>query len=198
MNVFTLIAATLTTYLVFCFIRVLLSWFGGVHQNPGLRILFTLTEPWLKVFSGLRFLHFRYLDLSPLVALIMLQFLIQVFWKLSYLGFITPGIVLGLFITLVASTINFFFLFFVILALVRFFGILLKAPSTHQFWYTLDHILQPVVYPLLSFISPKRIIPYGTGLFIFMALLFGFNFGLQKLLEYLSFLAYFIGSDNAP
>lgn len=183
--IFTILTAFSYTYLVLCMFRVLMSWFGPGSGHQGFVILARITDPWLKLFSGIPWLKLRNLDFSPVVALIILQLFSQVFHYLSISGKLTIGLVLATIIELFASAINFFMVFFIVLALIRLIGLLIKTSSIQRFWFTLDHILQPLVYPLLAKLFPRRVVPYGTGLGLFLGVMIAtallFSFGANAL-----------------
>jgi len=55
------------------FVRVILSWVVRDPANPIVRIVSTLTDPWMRPLS--RHLTFGGLDLSPLVVLLLIGML---------------------------------------------------------------------------------------------------------------------------
>jgi len=73
----TFIYYLLTVLNLLIFIRVLLSWFPIDTSNPLVRILFDVTEPVLAPFRRV-IPRIGMLDLSPLAALLVLQFLAQI------------------------------------------------------------------------------------------------------------------------
>lgn len=186
---FAILGTILTLYLAACLVKILHTWFGPTQETALGRFLDRLCNPWLKPFSRLRFLHFRNLDFSPVIALVVLQLVVQLCFFLSMPGALTFAIVLSTFLTLLGSAITMIVFFFAALAALRLIGIFMKRSSIQQFWFTLDHILQPMVYPLLAKLFPRRVIPYGTGLGIFLALTILLSLGVHFGMEFLSDLA---------
>jgi YggT family protein len=168
---FSGITVLLMMYLVLLLIRVLSTWFAGPSQPGFIAFLARFTDPYLNLFRGMRFLRFQYLDLSPVAALILLQVLITITTRISLERSIWFGLILYLVIEQVGQALGFLFIFFGVLALVRLIAILAKASSIGRVWSTLDHILQPMVYPIAGFLSPRRVLPYGTGLGFFIGLM---------------------------
>jgi YggT family protein len=168
--VFSVISLLLMGYLVLILIRLLATWFGSASTPPLVEFLARITDPYLNLFRGWRFLRFQYLDLSPLAALIILQLLITVSSRIALERSIWFGLVLSLLLELVGQALGFFFIFFGALAVIRLIAILAKASSVSRVWFTLDHILQPMIYPVVARLSPHRVLPYGTGLGIFIGL----------------------------
>jgi YggT family protein len=79
-------------YYIVLFARIILSWFmmgaGGSDTLTSIyRIVYGLTEPVLapirKVIPGIR-IGMGYLDLSPIIVLILLSFLRQIIYRLIY------------------------------------------------------------------------------------------------------------------
>jgi YggT family protein len=67
------LAQTLSIYLLFLLVRVLLSWFPNLDwSNPLLSILSSITDPYLNAFRGL-IPPIGGLDLSALLAFLALQ-----------------------------------------------------------------------------------------------------------------------------
>jgi len=192
--ILTIIAAVLTGYLILCLLRIFSSWFGNIGDGSAIRLLAAVTDPWLNLFKGIKFLRLSYLDLTPLVALVVLQLITQVFWELAYNGSLTLGHILNVAIRLGASAIGFMFIFFIVLTGIRLLGVLLHQSSVQRFWFTLDHILQPLVYPLASWFSPRKPLPYGTTLAIFMLVAIVLHIAIQAGLGWLAIIVRPLGS----
>ena len=77
------IALEVLTFVIL--IRVLISWIPGVNQfHPLVRLIRAIADPILAPFRGLLPTFGGMLDLSPLVAIVVLQVLAQVCFSLSY------------------------------------------------------------------------------------------------------------------
>lgn len=70
-----LVVALLMTYFVLVIARVIISWIGSQSRHPLIPLIYQLTEPVLKPFSKL-IPPLGGVDLSPLLALIALRFLL--------------------------------------------------------------------------------------------------------------------------
>ena len=72
------LARFLQIYLILLFIRVLLSWFPNVNwMNPPFSILSQLTDPYLNIFRSI-IPPLGGLDLSPILAFLLLSFLMNI------------------------------------------------------------------------------------------------------------------------
>jgi YggT family protein len=71
------LANFLSIYFILIIIRVLLSWFPNIDWlNPPFSILSQLTDPYLNLFRSI-IPPLGGLDLSPILAIFLLQFLVQ-------------------------------------------------------------------------------------------------------------------------
>ncbi|MCT7961656.1 YggT family protein [Laspinema sp. D1] len=81
--IFSTLAAFFQIYLVLLIIRILLSWFPNVNwYDPPFSIVSQLTDPYLNIFRSF-IPPLGGLDLSPILAIFLLQFIGQFFSSLS-------------------------------------------------------------------------------------------------------------------
>lgn len=159
-------------YTILVMANIIATWVPGLIQGRAMRFIDTLTRPWLDLFRHIRFLRIGSMDFSVIPALLVLQMCIQVFYSLYWSSLLTLGMVLALLVRMVFSSVQSIVIVFLVLAAIRVVGIFAGAPSVGRLWLTLDHILQPVVFPLSARLSPHRSLPYGTALAIFAGVLF--------------------------
>ena len=62
-------------YIILIFIRILFAWLRPNMFNPIVRFVYRLTDPYLKLFAGLRFMRIGSLDFSPIFAFYVLYLL---------------------------------------------------------------------------------------------------------------------------
>lgn len=145
-TIFSLLAAVLTIYTILCFIEIILSWVPGAKFTKGGQFLGKITEPYLRIFSKLRWTHVGYVDFSPILSLGLLSLLSTIFGSISSRGRFDLGLALGEIIRsiwgLCSSLIGFLFL----LMLIRFIVLLIKN-NTYDYnsvWGQLDNFLRPL------------------------------------------------------
>ncbi len=187
--VFFAISFLLMVYMVLILIRVLATWFSGVSTPGFITWIARITDPFLNMFRGLRFLRIQYMDLSPLAALALIFILYYVATDLSMAQSIWFGRVLAIIIEVLSMSIRSVFVVFGVLALIRLIAIFAKASSVSRVWFTLDHMLQPLIYPIAARLSPRKVLPYGTGLGIFIGLNAAAWLGCLFLFNQLAYLA---------
>jgi len=169
-TVFQLITMVLVFYFIALMLRILSSWFVSSRKPAWLEVLAKFTDPYLDLFRRIGFLRFRSFDLSPVLALGLVYIAFTISYSISLEHRVWFGLVVALFIQVIGSSISFLFVIFAVLAAIRLIAILARASSVQQVWFLLDHLLQPMVYPIISRLSPRKVLPYGTGLGIFIAI----------------------------
>lgn len=81
--IFSTLAAFFQIYFVLLIIRILLSWFPNVNwYDPPFSIVSQLTDPYLNIFRSF-IPPLGGIDLSPILAIFLLQFIGQFFSSLS-------------------------------------------------------------------------------------------------------------------
>ena len=76
-------------YIILIFIRILFAWLRPNMFNPIVRFVYRLTDPYLKLFAGLRFMRIGSLDFSPIFAFYVLYLLQELCYNLILRGHIT-------------------------------------------------------------------------------------------------------------
>jgi len=116
-------------YTFLIWIRVIITWIripGTQMGNNGLtKFLVKVVDPFLYLFSGVKWLRRGAIDFTPILGFILLSIIQSILSIYSIYGTITMGIILGLSLqTLWASIISFiFWIFMIALALRLFFSI---------------------------------------------------------------------------
>ncbi|MEW5816364.1 MAG: YggT family protein [Spirochaetota bacterium] len=162
--VIKLLSGIISVYILLLIIRIMLSWFQSNYLGKPYEILVRLTDPYLNIFRRIRFLRTARFDFSPIAALLVLGVLQNIAVTLAITGVITLGIILALIIGAVWSTISFLLILFLIIIVIRFIGLLLKASTVSPFWHALDVLLEPIVYRVSRIVPPKYGSNYPLGL----------------------------------
>ncbi|AFY70898.1 protein of unknown function YGGT [Thalassoporum mexicanum PCC 7367] len=81
--VITILAYTITLYLILLSIRVLLSWFPQVNwYNQPFAALSQITDPYLNIFRAI-IPPLGGMDFSPILGFILLNMVVQALWQVS-------------------------------------------------------------------------------------------------------------------
>lgn len=172
------LGAAISIYMVIILIRIVMTWFPGAVYGRTFEILQKITDPYLNLFRGARFLRIGYVDFSPLAAIILLSVLNNIVTTIGYTGAVSLGFVLATAVSAIASAISFFLMLFLILTVVRLLGTFIQSDSLGQFWMTLDRLLEPMSYRLSRSIIRDRELSYRMalttmGVSILIVLFFG-------------------------
>lgn len=159
------LAAVLHIYMILLIIRVLLTWVSMDHGQPVIRILTSITDPYLNWFRRFRFLTLGSVDFSPLAALLVVNFLANIAEMVGSYGQISIGIILAVLVQLVWGIVSFFLFLIGILAVVRLLAIRFRWGSP-LLWNYLDNVLQPLAATLGRVLRPKTFMAYTSTLLI--------------------------------
>lgn len=142
-QIFNTLATIVYLYSILCIIRIILTWIPSVKYNKVIQILYQATDPFLNIFRGLRFLTFRNIDFSPLVALACLNLVSSVFKDIATTKHVYLGRILSIIITMAWSIVSSVLLILIVIMIIRLIMLLLNK-SQNQIWYSLDQTLQPI------------------------------------------------------
>jgi YggT family protein len=171
-TVFFIISGVLICYSIILFLRILLTWFSGVHYGAAFDFLARITDPYIHLFRGLKFLHKGSLDFTPLAAIIVLQIFSSFFGFLAARTFLTlPSVIAALALSIWLVFIGLLGFFF-ILSLIRFISILAKRGSGSPIFQTIDLIIHPLIFLVMRIVPNGRKMDYHILILINMIIIF--------------------------
>jgi YggT family protein len=159
-----ILSAVVTIYMILCFLRIMVSWLPGLDLGRPGEVIARLTDPYLRLFSRMRWLRIGQFDFSPILALALLTILSTVVNGLSVEGYITLGKILALLAQALWSAFGFVLSFFAVCILLRFIVAVARWNSLHPFWMVIDSLLNPVLYRINRLIYRGRIVNYLQSL----------------------------------
>ncbi|MDC7127343.1 MAG: YggT family protein [Spirochaetales bacterium] len=181
------ISAILSVYMILLMIRVMLTWFRGPQNGQFFYYLSAVTDPYLNWFRRFSKLRTGMLDFSPILAFVLLGFIINILTSISTYGRITVGVVLALLINGIWSIISFIIIMFVILAVMRLLSAtLFREGILARMSPGLDSVIEPIISWVRRTIFRNRFTPYTTQLWVSIALLIVLNILLRILFAYLT------------
>jgi len=164
-TIMTVVSALLQVYMLLLVIRIVLTWVSMDHGHPVLRILHSISDPYLNWFRRFRFLVLGSIDFSPLAALLVVNFFASLARMIAMYGQVTLGIVLTILIQLIWGAASFFFLVLGVLAVIRFLAVQFRWGG-QAVWAYLDALLQPPAYFLGHLVRPHKFLAYTTTLLL--------------------------------
>lgn len=169
-----ILSAMVSLYTLVIIARIVMTWFHNPYGHGKImEAAVRITDPYLNYFRRFSFLQIGTIDFSPVAALIVLSVAGNIFNSLAAFGRVTLGLVLALFLSAVWSAVAFFLGLFLILIVLRAFGIVTRIAPASPFWRTLDSILNPVLHPIISRLLGGRNTTYLRSLLIGGAAMLG-------------------------
>ena len=171
----------LGVYSLIILIRIIISWilffsrsygwrsgnggYGYNQEDPnhpsGLAnadmVLGKICDPYLHLFSGVKSLRRSSLDLTPVLALVLLNFVRSVLGMFAEIGSLSVWVILAILINALWRSLFSFLLFLlIVLLLVRFFLGRSTSPSASNWINTIDPILDPSVNRVYKLFYKKK------------------------------------------
>ena len=167
-KVLLVLGLAISLYTTLIFIRIVLTWFPAVRFGWLYRILSRITDPFLYLFSGLKFLHFGSMDFSPIAAFVLLAIVSNIINVLIVnRGRISAGIIASIGLTAIASAFTFLCGVFALLTGIRLVGYIIKADTySSPFWRAIDMVSAPIIYRITRIYFPRRVVRYKTSLIV--------------------------------
>ena len=187
-TVFQFLSAVVSIYMLLIIFRVLLSWFQGRLNGKGVEILVKVTDPYLDRFRNISWLHFGFLDFSPVVAIALLGLLSQIFTSFAITGQLTVWMVIAYLIRSIWSFISFFADALIILMVFRLITVTFFSGWSHQLLFQLDNLLYKVVSRILGMFTTKNTkfsVALAVSALILLAARVAIAFAVTFLLSYL-------------
>jgi YggT family protein len=165
------------------FVRILLTWFSGVHYGKPYELLCGITDPYLNWFRRFSVLKAASLDISPIAALAVLSVVNNIFITLAHYGRISLGIILALCLSALWSAVSFILGFFIVVVILRLVAYLSNRNTYSNIWRIIDILSQPVLYRISRIIFQDRLVNYLTRIITSIAVLLILRIGLGILLR---------------
>jgi YggT family protein len=165
------VSAILFVYLLILSLRIILTWFQGSYYGKAWEYLRKITDPYLRMFRGIKFLHVGMFDFTPIAAFMFLIIILNVLNALIVSGTLSFGIFLGIVIRAVWNSLAWLLFIFAILCGIRVFGLLAGGSQTHPAWNTIDLMLSPITSLIERILNRK--LEYTQALFVAIAALIG-------------------------
>lgn len=175
--VFQILTAALSIYSLLCVIRIFLTWIPGLSYSPFGRFLSSICDPFLNLFSGIRWLRFGAIDFSPIVALAVLSMASFVLENLSHGGQISFALILALIIQTAWSIFTAILLFLIIIVAIRLVVAWTGSDRNSSLWYQIDSSLSPFVYSITKLFSGGKPVAYKNALVLALVVLIVLRFG---------------------
>ena len=163
---FQVVSVFLFIYNLLLALRIILTWFRGTNFGRPWDYLCRITDPYLNLFRGIRFLRMGVFDFTPLAAILVLVIAQNIFNQLAS-QILSFSNVLGIVLVAVWRSCSWIVIFFIILCAVRTIVLFLGRNLSHPIWQTVDIMLQPVASRVSKIL--RRDVEYVRALLIALA-----------------------------
>jgi YggT family protein len=143
--VLTILNVVLVAYLFILSLRIVLGWFAPQALGRAWDLLAAATDPYLSLFSRMRFLRSGLFDFSPIASILALVVALELVNQLLYYGRITLGFFLASIFSAAWSGVRFLLLLFLIVGILRTIPLLFRSTAGASLWRVIDMIVKPVV-----------------------------------------------------
>ncbi|POR03987.1 hypothetical protein AU468_04800 [Alkalispirochaeta sphaeroplastigenens] len=180
-------SSLISLYMMAIFVRIIMTWFRGVHYGRAYLFLTSITDPYLDWFRRNTPLRFGMIDFSPVVGILALGFVQNILTEIARTGAVRVSFLLVVMISSVWSVVSFFFTIFLILGLIRLAGIMAGLDAGGgRFWLVIEQLLNPVLQVVVRPFLRGRFTNYRDSLLIYcgvlLAVLVGGRFGIRLIL----------------
>ena len=182
----SLLAMLTGVYSLIIFIRIIISWFGGMVSGKPVEILEMITDPYLNWWKRNLRITFGFLDFSVLAAIVFLSFLQNTLYTLASSERMTLGFMLSQIILSLWTILSFIIGFFIVLLILRIIAYLLNLNIYNPFWGMVDSLSKPFMYKINRIIFGNKIIGYLHGMIIALLLLIIFFIAARFLVFFLA------------
>jgi YggT family protein len=117
--------------------------------------VYNATNPYLKLFAGLKFLRIGALDLTPILALYLLYLIQELTYKVLLTGYFSFEILLSMIIILLFKFVYFILFIFIIAVGLRFIFEIIGFRSNNIFVNIVYSVSEPAVRPLRNWFKIK-------------------------------------------
>lgn len=162
--IFSILSAIVNIYTILCVIDIILSWIPGSKYSGFGKFISKVCDPYLNLFSKIKFLQLGNIDFSPIISIGILSLLSSILSGITHTGRIYIGGIAGTLVQIIWSALSMILSIILIFAFIRWIVLLTNKP-TNSFWNQFDNLFQNFSYKISKPFS-KGIISYKQSLLI--------------------------------
>jgi len=158
-------------YIILIFIRVLFAWIRPNMFNPLVKFVYSVTDPYLRIFANLKFLRIGYFDFSPIVAFYLLYLLQELTYRVLLTGYFSLNILISLIIVLLFRFVYFILFIFIAAVGLRLIFDIIKIRKSNMFITAIYTMAEPAVRPFRRLLKMDRGYGFDVSVLISLAVL---------------------------
>ena len=160
-----IIARAVSLYSLLCIARVFFTWLPDLNYSPFGKLLARICDPWLNLFRSFNPFKNSPLDISPMIAVGALMMISSVLKQMIFRRSFSVFAILSAAISVIWSICSSILTFFNLLLAIRLVAELLGRTQS-SIWYTIDRVLNPVLYKVCTFFLGNRFVRPKTAMII--------------------------------
>lgn len=172
MSILRFLTGVIYVYMILLVLRILLSWIRGAVYGKPWELLVRVTDPYLSLFSRIRFLRQGMFDFTPIAAILTLVVALNVIQSIQRFGTITVGRFLGIVTGAVWSGLAFLLVLVLILAIVRAVVLAVRPGQETQITSAVGMMVEPAVSLVRRIVSARSPLTDRQYLYLTIAFLF--------------------------
>ena len=158
-------------YIILIFIRVLFAWIRPNMFNPLVKFVYSVTDPYLRIFAKLKFLRIGYFDFSPIVAFYLLYLLQELTYRVLLTGYFSVNILISLIIVLLFRFVYFILFIFIAAVALRLIFDLIRIRTSNMFIAAVYTMAEPAIKPFRRLLRMNRGYGFDVSVVVSLAVL---------------------------
>lgn len=175
-------ASAVSLYSLLCVIRIVFTWLPDLNYSPFGKLLAAVCDPWLNIFKKFNPFKRSPVDISPMFAIGALMLISSVLKQIVFRRRFSLWMLFGTVVSILWSICSSILTFFNILLAVRLIAELLNR-TQNPIWYTMDSVLNPILYKVSGFFFRNRFVKPKAAMIITLVCSIAVQFGLGILVS---------------
>ena len=166
-----LVRLLFSIYILLIFVRVILAWLRPNMFNPIVRFIYASTNPYLRLFAGLRIFRIGSIDFTPILAFYFLYLMQELSYKVLLTGYFSLELLFSLVIVLLFRFVYFILIIFIITVGLRLIFELIGRRINNTFVTIVYSLSEPAVRPIRNLLNLNRDLAFDIPSLISLAIL---------------------------
>ena len=145
--IFSSLATVVSIYSSLCLVRIFLTWIPQANYSKFGQFMSAICDPYLNIFSRVRFLRIGMIDFSPILAFALLSALASVFAKIAQTGSLSFAFILSMLVSLIWNIFASILIILIIMLIIRLI-LLATNKNSVGFWSQVDGMIYKIASPI--------------------------------------------------
>ncbi len=132
-------------------------WIPSLRYSKVTMFFSQICDPYLNMFSKLRFMHVGMLDFSPIIAFALLSALAQIFNQLAATGKFSVAYIIAILLSFIWDIFASILILLIIILVIRLIVLLAKKDSA-SFWTSIDNLVFKIASPITRTFAKNKFV----------------------------------------